>query len=169
MSKSWCQMSVNSLLMKGRIGRVKENHAQKTIILPYPNLLSFIITNTQLHTESWEPVRTSWNYLRHSTCCQTSCIQPWRSSILILRRFDMMANSACSLWGLLCVLETLKKGYKDIDINPCQRHPVTKTMLMSCWHTQKVPKKLERRHELQQRFRSTFFLSLQPQMLSERV
>lgn len=82
---------LNSWLMKGRIGWVKENHAQKTNILPSPNLLSFIITNTQLHVESWEPIWASWNYLRYSTCCQTSCIQPWSSSILILGIFDMMA------------------------------------------------------------------------------
>lgn len=50
-SRSSCQMPVNSWLMKGRIGWMKENHAQKTNILPSPNLLSFIIINTQLHTE----------------------------------------------------------------------------------------------------------------------
>lgn len=129
--------------MKGRIGWVKENHAQKTNRLPSPNLLSFIITNTQLntfHTESWEPIWASCNYLRYNTCCWTSCIQPWRSSVLFLRTFDMMALTACSLLGLLYTLETLKKGYKDADSSTCQRHPVIEIMLMPCWQAQKVPK-----------------------------
>lgn len=133
--------------MKGRIGWVKENHAQKTNRLPFPNPLSFITTNTQLntfHTESWEPIWASCNYLRYNTCCWTSCMQPWRSSVLFLRTFDMMALTACSLLGLLYTLETLKKGYKDADSSTCQRHPVIEIMLMPCWQAQKVPQNLER-------------------------
>lgn len=131
---------------------MKENHAQKTNILPSPNILFFITTTTQsntFHTENWEPIRASCNYLRYSTYCQTSWIQPWRSSILFLRIFDIMALTACYRLGLLSTSEILKKGLQDADSSPCQRHPFFEIMLMPCWHTQKLIQNLEGYHKLQ--------------------
>lgn len=52
----------------------------KQIPLPQPSFLYH-----HQHTFTHRELGASWNYLRYSRCCQTSCLQPWRSSILILR------------------------------------------------------------------------------------